>query len=198
VSSIDFEVSYTDAHIELVAKYFDNRQKDNIIEVLAPGETRPHYENAGLANINGAEFSGKRYVSRAIYLTGSLLYQASNDGNGQHDITHIANFGAKAGFSYSTESGSISLFDVYQGDVADRLHNTLNQRPGFYHLLALHGTVNMNKALRIQREHEVALIIQGDNLLDDQLWVPALGSPATDTVPYNQGRAAYVGLRVGF
>ena len=56
----------------------------------------------------------------------------------------------------------------------------------------------MNKALRIQREHEVALIIQGDNLLDDQLWVPALGNPANDTVPYNQCRAAYVGLRVGF
>ena len=82
VSSIDVEVSYIDTRVELVAKYFDNRQKDNIVEVLLGGETRPHYENAGLANINGVEFSGKRYVSASIYLTGSLLYQGSDDGSG--------------------------------------------------------------------------------------------------------------------
>ena len=82
VSSVDLEVSYSGADIELVAKYFDNRQTDSIIEVLLAGETRPHYENAGLANVSGVEFSGKRYVSKAFYLTGSLLYQTSDDGNG--------------------------------------------------------------------------------------------------------------------
>jgi outer membrane receptor for ferrienterochelin and colicins len=198
VSSIDVEVSYIDAHVELVAKYFDNRQRDNIVEVLTAAETRPHYENAGLANINGVELSGKRYVSASMYLTGSLLYQGSDDGSGIQNITHVANFGAKAGFSYRTESGTISLFDVYQGDVVDRLHQTLNTQPGSYHLLALHGIVNMNKALGLTRKQEVALIFQGDNLLNEQLWVPALGSPATDTVPYNKGRAAYLKLKVGF
>ncbi len=198
VASIDLQVSYIDAGLELVANYFNNRQRDNIVEVLLAGETRPHYENAGLANIRGVEFSGKRYVSKSVYLTGSLLHQSSDDGNGQHDITHIANFGAKAGFSYQTDSGTVSLFDVYQGDVADRLHKTLNTQPGSYHLLGLHGLVNMNKALNLKRTHEIALIVQGDNLLDEQLWVPALGNPATDTVPYNKGRAAYLGLRVAF
>jgi outer membrane receptor for ferrienterochelin and colicins len=198
VSSIDLDVSYIDASIELVANYFENRQKDNIIEVLSAGEMRPHYENAGLANIKGVELSGKRYVSKSMYVTGSFLYQLSNDGNGQDDITHVANLGAKAGFSYQTDSGTISLFDVYQGDVADRLHKTLNEQPGSYHLLALHGLLSMNKALNLKRKQEIALVLQGDNLLDEQLWVPALGSPATDTVPYNKGRAAYLGLRVGF
>jgi hypothetical protein len=28
--------------------------------------------------------------------------------------------------------------------------------------------------------------------------VPALGDPATDTVPYNKGRAAYFGVKVAF
>ena len=198
VSSIDVEVGYVDTRVELVAKYFDNRQRDNIVEVLLGGETRPHYENAGLANVNGVEFSAKRYVSAAMYLTGSLLYQGSDDGNGTQNITHAANFGAKAGFSYRTDAGTISLFDVYQGDVADRLHQTLNTRPGSYHLLTLHGIVSMNKALGLKREPEVALIIQGDNLLNEHLWVPALGNPATDTVPYNKGRATYLGLKVGF
>ena len=56
----------------------------------------------------------------------------------------------------------------------------------------------MNKALHLKREQEIALIVQGDNLLDEQLWVPALGNPATDTVPYNKGHAAYLGLKVDF
>jgi hypothetical protein len=92
----------------------------------------------------------------------------------------------------------ITLFDVYQGDVADRLHKTLNRPPGSYHLLALHGMLDLNRTLNLKRKQEVALIIQGDNLLDEQLWVPALGNPATDAVPYNKGRAAYLGLKVGF
>ena len=66
------------------------------------------------------------------------------------------------------------------------------------HLLALHGIVRMNKALGFKGKQEVALTLQGDNLLNEHLWVPALGNPATDTVPYNKGRAAYVGLKVGF
>ena len=198
VSSVDLEVSYSGADIELVAKYFDNRQTDSIIEVLLAGETRPHYENAGLANVSGVEFSGKRYVSKAFYLTGSLLYQTSDDGNGHTDISYGSNFGAKAGVSYSTDSGTVSLFDSYQGDVASRLHQTLNQPPGPYQMLALHGLLNINKALTLKSKHPIALILQGDNLLDEQLWVPALGNPATDTVPFNKGRATYLGLRVGF
>ena len=50
----------------------------------------------------------------------------------------------------------------------------------------------------LKSKHPIALILQGDNLLDEQLWVPALGNPATDTVPFNKGRATYLGLRVGF
>ena len=56
----------------------------------------------------------------------------------------------------------------------------------------------MNKALNLKRKQEIALTIQGDNLLNEQLWVPALGNPATDTVPYNKGRATYLGLKVAF
>ena len=198
VSSTDLEVSYADAEIELVAKYFDNRQRDNIIEVLLAGEEQQHYENAGLANVKGIEISGKRYVSTPIYVTGSLLYLASDDGNGQKDIRPGANFGAKAGFSYRTEAATISLFDVYQGDVAKRLRQTLNRPPGAYHLLTAYGLLNLNRALKLQRKQQLALILQGDNLLDEQLWVPALGNPATDTTPYNKGRAVYLGLKVGF
>jgi outer membrane cobalamin receptor len=198
VSSVDLEVSYSGANIELVAKYFDNRQTESIIEVLLAGETRPHYENAGIANIKGVEFSGKHYVSKAMYLTGSLLYQTSNDGNGHDNIAYGANVGAKAGFSYSTNAGTISLFDTYQGDVADRLHQTLNQQPGPYQMLALHGSLNMNKALSLKRTPEIALILQGDNLMNEQLWVSALGNPATETVPFNKGRATYLGIKVGF
>jgi outer membrane receptor for ferrienterochelin and colicins len=198
VRSTDVQIGYLYGGVELVAKYFNNRQKDNIIEVLAAGETRPHYENAGVANIQGLEFSAKRYVSRSLYLTGSLLYQSSNDGEGRRDIGYGANFGGKAGFSYRTSTGTLSLFDVYQGDVAERLHQTLNTPPSSYHLLTVRGELNLNKALHLSRTQEIALVIQGDNLLDRQLWVPALGNPATDTVPYNKGRAVYVGLRVGF
>jgi len=56
------------------------------------------------------------------------------------------------------------------------------QQPGPYQMVALHGMLNINKALTLKTKHEIALILQGDNLLNEQLWVPALGNPATDTV----------------
>ena len=126
------------------------------------------------------------------------LYQTSDDAQGNDNITYGANFGAKAGFSYSTGAGTISLFDTYQGDVADRLHRTLSPPPGPYQMVALHGSLNVNKALNLKRTKEIALVLQGDNLLDTQLWVSALGNPATETVPFNKGRATYLGITVGF
>jgi hypothetical protein len=34
--------------------------------------------------------------------------------------------------------------------------------------------------------------------LDEEVWIPASGNPWPDGVPYDQGRAAYVGLNVSF
>ena len=198
VSSIDIEARYIDAAFELAASYFDNRQKDNIILAPLPDQFRAQYVNAGLANIKGVEFSGKRYLSKAVYLTGSVLYQSSDDGNGQRDITQRAAFGAKVGVSYRTDIGTISLFDQYQGDVADRLKKTLNRPPGPYHMVALHALLSLSQALHLKHKPAVALVVQGDNLLNDPLWVPSLGSTVAETVPYDKGRAVYLGVKVGF
>ena len=69
------------ARIELVAKYFDNRQRDNIIEVLRR-ERRGRTTKMRAWRISEASSSAESATFQSsIYLTGSLLYQGSDDGH---------------------------------------------------------------------------------------------------------------------
>ena len=45
---------------------------------------------------------------------------------------------------------------------------------------------------------KTSLIVQADNLLDEEIWLPAWGLTPGQSIPYDKGRAIYGGVKVSF
>ena len=196
VKSINVGLTYSAAKGEIMLSYFNNRQSDIIGYEYVPSvdTTRPYYGNYNSAHIQGGEIEGKYYLTEGLFATGSMLYQQSNSELG------ISNFGAKVGLSYTGSYGTLSLFDSYMGDVSPALHNSLNPSPGSYHLVSLHGELDLGRVfkLTLPERQKVGLILQGDNITNQEIWLPASGDALVASVPFNPGRRAYVGMRFSF
>jgi outer membrane receptor protein involved in Fe transport len=179
---------------------FFRSELTDIIYQKRIGVPAPTYANLSeTITIQGVQLEGKYYVNKALFLTGSLFYQTSEDDSGNENLSPIANFGAKAGISYVSENGiTLSLFDIYQGPLDDKYSSQLNPSPGAYNKLSLHFELNMKKFFHWKLGPEPALIVQVDNLLDEQIWLPDWGLLPGQSIPYEQGRAIYAGLNVKF
>jgi outer membrane receptor protein involved in Fe transport len=197
-ANFDLSLGYQGGQGQVTASYFRNKQTDIIVQ---DRKGLPwQYANLGEAQIEGFELEGKAYVTRRLYLSGSLLYQNASDDVGRSGLTPIAEFSAKTGISYQWDAGhTLSLFNAYQGDIDDQLTTeTFNPAPGAYDLLYLHGKLDLSRVFKLTGSRQFSLLVQVDNLLDKTVWVPAWGSGVVDSMPYNKGRAVYVGASATF
>ena len=99
VGTYDFSLAYQGNVFQTQVSYFLSRMSDNIVLNLV-GDLYSgvyQYQNLGSFKIRGIETETKYYVTRNVFLTGSTLWQHNEDGDHNHDVTPIANFGAKAG-----------------------------------------------------------------------------------------------------
>jgi outer membrane receptor protein involved in Fe transport len=198
VESYELGISYLRDTMEISVNYFNNTQSDIISYAFSPDSPTLEYFNVpGDLQIEGFELEYKYYVNESLFLSGSLLSQSMAD----NELTGISDFGAKAGVSYRGELGTISLFDIYQGSVSERLYNpnSSNPEPGSYNLLYLHADLDLMKLLKRDGDSKLKLFLQGDNLLgDEELWLPSIGGVLPASLPYKKGREVYVGFEVGF
>ena len=197
-ANFDLSLGYTARRGQVTASYFRNKQTGIIVQDHST--TPANYANAGEAQIEGFEVEGKLYVTKQLYLMGSVLYHDDSAPRRDEGLSPIAAFGGKAGISYMWDSGhTLSLFNAYQGDLDRSLTaGTANPAPGSYDLLYLHGRFDLSQALKMTGKREFSLLIQIDNVLDRTIWVPAWGLDAHESMPYNQGRTVYVGARATF
>lgn len=195
VGTIDVSLSYQGEQTQFAFNFFRSNMTDVIYQNRAVVPAK--YSNGGEVTSTGFEFEGKYYVNKNLYLVGSLLYHNTEDNNGNKDITPISSFGTKAGVSYDwNEAATLSLFDIYQGVLSSFFENTPNKNPGAYNILYLYGNLNLNKAFNFKMKQEFSLFIQVDNLLDEEVWVPAWGLSPGQSIPFNQGRSFYFGLNL--
>ncbi|MDH7599651.1 MAG: TonB-dependent receptor [Sedimentisphaerales bacterium] len=197
VATVDLSVGYYGTNKELVLSCFRSRLTDIIYQDRTGF---PTYANrADTITIEGMELEGKYYLNRAIFLTGSIMYQESQDDEGNKDLAPIANISAKGGISYVWPGGlTVGLFDVFQGPLDRKYQATLNPCPGSYNKLSLHCELDLKKFLNYKAGVASSLIIQVDNLLDEQIWLPNWGLLPGQSIPYDQGRAIYAGLNLRF
>ena len=197
--NFDLSVGYAARRGQLTASYFRNEQTDIITQDRR--QTPALYVNAGEARIEGFEVEGKLYVTKQLYLMGSVLYHHdSTPGGDDEGLSPIASFGTKTGFSYQWDAGhTLSFFNTYQGDLDRSLtEGTANPAPGSYDLLYMHGQFDLSHALKMTGKREFSLLLQIDNVLDKTIWVPAWGTQTPESMPYNQGRTVYVGAKATF
>ena len=140
---------------------------------------------------------GKYYHNKNLYLNGSVTYQKSKNDDVEN-LAPVADMAVKAGVSYMWDNGlTLGLFDIYQGDLADRFEGNLNSNQGAYNLLHLHSALNVNKMFNLSSNVNFTAILNVDNLLDKEHFGYDLGGTSGDGIPAFPGRRIYLGLNVG-
>ena len=193
VGTLDLSVSYQANRFQGALTYFHSRQTDSIVVDTRP--VRWQYLNLGEATFQGFELEGNYYLRKSFFLTGSVSYQANQDGNGISNITPVPNLGAKGGLSYRAENGlTLSIFDNYQGALPGFSNMTVNPAPTVYHLLSTHFRYDLSRYLGSRDKGGVALFAHAENLANYQVWLPDWGNNSGDTMPVNRGRTVYFGV----
>ena len=194
VATVDVGLTYQGDRVQAGIGYFHSLLTDNII--LVNPTTNGTYENLGSVTFQGVQLDGKWYLNKNFFLTGSSIYQFNEDGNGNSNVTPIANFGAKAGISYESVPGlTASLFDVYQGPVHG-YSGSLNPHAGTYDLLNAHVRYDFTKYLPLGSHTSVAFVAHADNLTDQAIWLPDWKDSPGDTTFSNRGRTVYFGVEL--
>lgn len=200
VDTIDIGVNCNTEKVQCGVNYFFSKQTEVIFQDRSFTEfPDPTYDNIGEIEHQGVEFEGKYYISRSLFLTGSALYQTNKDKEGNENVTPTANSGAKVGISYKSKKGvTLSLFDIYQGDLDKKFDTQVNPSPGAYSKINLHCRLDMNKFFGLNLGQDSSLLLQIDNLLDEEIWLPNWGLLPGSSIPVNQGRTIYLGAQVSF
>jgi outer membrane receptor for ferrienterochelin and colicins len=193
VGTLDLSVSYQANRFQGALTYFHSRQTDSIVVDTIPARWK--YENLGEATFQGFELEGNYYLRKTFFLTGSVSYQANQDGNGVSNITPVPNVGVKGGLSYRAENGlTLSMFDNYQGALRGFSGATVNPSPIAYHMLSSNFRYDLSRYIGSKDKGGVALFAHAENLANYQVWLPDWGNNSGDTMPVNRGRTVYFGV----
>ena len=196
VATTDLEFSYQGTRFQASIDLFHSKQTNNI--VLANVTSAGTYVNLGEAIFHGVEGEAKYYLKKNFFLTGSLLYQMNHDGNGNTNITPIANFGAKAGVGYNSPHGlSAGLFHVYQGPLSGYGPGP-NPTPGAYNLMNANLRYELSKFLPVNSAASLAFVAHADNLLNTPVWLPDWKDNPGGSIFANSGRTVYLGIELAF
>jgi len=193
VATVDLQVSYRNNRVQASVDYFHSRQTELI---LGSGSTSSAYYNLNFpATFQGIDSEGKYYLRRHWFLMGSVLYQANHD-KAIANLSPIPSLGAKAGIGYMAENGAdISLFDAYQGHIGGYAVS-INPRPEAFHSVSVHARFDPTKHWLKNRSQGLAFFVHADDLTNNQVWLPALGTNSPNTIPVVQGRTVYFGIEV--
>ena len=196
VATFDIGPGYQGDRFLAYINYFRSKLTNDIVEANA--STNGTYENLGSVTFQGIEAEGKYYVSKKLFLMGSVQYQRNVDQSGVRSVTPIPALGAKAGVSYEVAHRySASLFDVYEGHVSG-YSQAANPRTGAYHLLNSHLRYDLTRFLPWNSRAGAALVAHADNLTNKMVWLPDWKDFPGNTTFVNGGRTIYAGVEFSF
>jgi outer membrane receptor protein involved in Fe transport len=188
-------VTYQNNRLQASLDYFESRQTDLILQ---NGAVFPavYYNNPTPIHFQGGEAEGKYYLKRDWFLTGSVLYQVNDSGAGAKNWSPSPNVVAKAGVSYLSANGlTFSVFDAYQGQIAGYL-SPLNPPAVAFPSISAHARYDITKRWMKNDARGIAIFMNGDDLLNQPVWLPALGSGSANTIPVIRGRTVLWGVEV--
>lgn len=172
-------------------------KQSNIIGFVYVGKLLVYQNQSVVSAVRGVELEGKYYLNKSLLLLGSILAQEPVYDN---QYTGYSNFGAKAGVSYNGKFGAASLYDVHQGSISQTLYNpqSSNPKPGTYDILTLNAKLDLNNVLSLSAGPKYEIFIQGDNLLNKELWTSSISDGWPESLPFKKGHVYYLGLKASF
>jgi outer membrane receptor protein involved in Fe transport len=196
VGTLNVEFTYQTNRFQTSFDYFWSRQTDLIIQ---NGATVPavYYNDPIPVHFQGGEWEAKYYLQRNWFLIGSVLYQLNNSGSGVQNLSPSPSTVDKAGFSYrsSTTGGTLSIFDAYQNQIPGYVA-ALNPPAGAFQSISAHARYDLTRHWLKSEVRGIALFLNGDDLLNKPIWLPALGSGKANTIPVIRGRTVFFGVEV--
>lgn len=162
--------------------------------------------SASEVEYKGLEFEGKMVLSQHFDIMGSITYQyGEEDGGFENDVGLAPRFMAKIGGSYTSGNGiTIGVFDNYVDDVLKYREDIgaaprLNPEVKSTHLVSANINMDLNRLFDLpDSTPNTTFTVYGDNLLDEDIYVPELAG-FTNTVPSPYGgRAVYAKITMEF
>jgi outer membrane receptor for ferrienterochelin and colicins len=193
VGTLDAQLSYQSNSFQASVDYFHSRQTDLIIQ---NGAVFPavYYNDPIPLHFHGVETDAKYYLKHDWFLIGSILYQVNDSGPGAKNLSPSPASVDKAGLSYkSPNGGTFSVFDAYQSQVAG-FTSALNPPAQAFNSVSAHARYDLSKRWFKENALGVALFLNADDLLNKQIWLPALGSGTANTIPVVRGRTIFMGI----
>jgi outer membrane receptor protein involved in Fe transport len=165
---------------------------------MNPPKPRKYANSDQKTTIIGMELEGKYYLTKELLLNGSGLYQQNTNGDSLGNMMPIPSAGAKIGLSYSSKAFTLSIFNIYEGELDKRYTSLGNPTPGAYDLLNANAQYDLNSLLKIKFLSKLALDIECYNLIGKEVWLPATGLVTSSSLPVIQGRSIFAGIKAGF
>jgi outer membrane receptor protein involved in Fe transport len=207
VSSLDIGITWLGEHLQSSLTYYYNEQSDLISKGTVEGQNFSSFQNIDKLTIQGLELENKYYLNKNLLFILNSSYQTSKQ-DGIDNITPIPQLMIKSGVSYISDNGILlSAFNIYNGDYAsDNIFKTvaINKAYASHNLLNLNANFDINKILNLNIKPQIDLSIQGENLLNVEVWNPNWVDDPESNNAYNivygphAGRMTAVGLKAKF
>jgi hypothetical protein len=143
------------------------------------------------------ELEGKLFITKELMLIGSGLYQKNTQGDSAGNMMPVPEASGKGGISYSASGFTASVFNIYEGDLHKRYNTKYNPTRKAFDLLNANVKYEISRLFKLTAP-VITLEFEGNNLLDQEIWLPATGQAKSYTVPQVQGLSLYFGATVGF
>lgn len=196
VQTIDLGVNVQSENVSFGVNNFFSQVTNTIYPKQNP--TFPNqYKNQSIpSTFVGMEVEGKIYITKEFMLIGSGLYQKNTNGDSVGNMMPVPEASAKGGVSYSANGFTMSVFNIYEGNLHPRYDATYNKTREAFNLL------NANLSYEISRLFEldipqITFDVEGYNLLNKEVWLPPTGLAKQYTGPEIRGASVYVGVTVG-
>ena len=217
LGTLEGQVNYTTAKVELSATYFRSHQddlitrsniKDSLYLLTYRGKLTsvPGYINRGNLDLQGVEIEGKSRLHRHLSTVGSISYQTNEDHQGQQDISGMPKLMAKLGVNYDHQRGvSLGVFNAYSGKGGDIavydekgtiVTKPVNPPVAAYHNLTANLNVDLFKLLGTGKKSVLMLNLYGVNLLNAQIYYPEISRKNINSIPGRAGRSLYASVSV--
>ena len=132
---------------------------------------------------------------------GNASYQTNETDSGEKDVTYAPDVMVKGGMLYEHARGlDMGLYGSYFA--ASTLQNDSalydNPNPSSYVLLTLNVEANMGQLFNSAQLNPFSVALYGDNLLDEEIFVPSINRTQVNSLPHHGGRGWYLSLRGDF
>ena len=206
IETFDVQLAYADKRLSTALTFFYSHQQDLQVVEPVPGSLLGlvQFQNSGEIDYYGIEWEGKWNITTNLMLIGNASFQTNEDGTGLEYSNLSNDWMVKSGFAYNTNRGvRLSMFNSFFGASPTQVPDinpaaNVNPPVDSYNLLSANVEINPAELFNYSQLSGLSVSVFGQNLLDEDIFIPAGGRLAINSIPDLAGRGVYLTLGYDF